>query len=77
MKVRNRFSLFWLEYEMSIIMPQVEKLQIKTPDQKAVISEHEPSEIEQCRKLIEGTDNIIQYIFKEIEPDATVHWGVS
>ena len=54
-------------------MPQVEKLQIKTPDQKAVISEHEPSEIEQCRKLIEGTDNIIQYIFKEIEADATVH----
>lgn len=58
---------------MSIIMPQVEKLQIKTRDQKAVISEHEPNEIEQCRKMIEGTDNIIQYIFKEIEPDATVH----
>ena len=58
---------------MSIIMPQVEKLQIKTPDQKAVISEHGPDEIETCRKLIEGTDNIIQYIFKEIEPDATVH----
>tara|TARA_B100000809_G_C14774516_1_gene400650 strand:- start:284 stop:448 length:165 start_codon:yes stop_codon:yes gene_type:complete len=54
-------------------MPQVEKLQIKTRDQKAVISEHEPSEIHELRKLIEGTDNIIQYIFKEIEPDATVH----
>ena len=24
-------------------------------------------------KLIEGTDNIIQYIFKKIEEDATVH----
>ena len=58
---------------MSIIMPQVEKLQIKTRDQKAVISEHEPSEIHELRKLIEGTDNIIQYIFKEIEPDAIVH----
>ena len=54
-------------------MPQIEKLQIKTPDQKAIISEHEPSEIHELRKLIEGTDNIIQYIFKEIEEDATVH----
>ena len=58
---------------MSIIMPKIEKLQIKTPDQKSVISEHEPDEIYELRKLIEGTDNIIQYIFKEIEPDATVH----
>ena len=58
---------------MSIIMPQIEKLQIKTPDQKSVISEHEPDEIYELRKLIEGTDNIIQYIFKEIEEDATVH----
>lgn len=58
---------------MSIIMPQIEKLQIKTPDQKAVISEHGPDEIEKCRLLIEGTDNIIQYIFKELEEDATVH----
>ena len=58
---------------MSIIMPQIEKLQIKTPDQKAVISEHRPDEIHECRKLIEGTDNIIQYIFKELEEDATVH----
>ena len=62
---------------MSIIMPQIEKLQIKTPDQKSVISEHEPDEIYELRKLIEGTDNIIQYIFKEIEEDATVHWGLS
>ena len=58
---------------MSIIMPAIEKLQIKTPDQKAVISEHEPSEIEECRKLIQGNDNIIQYIFKKIEDDETVH----
>ena len=58
---------------MSIIIPQIEKLQIKTPDQKAVISEHGPQDIEGCRKLIEGTDNIIQYIFKELEEDATVH----
>ena len=58
---------------MSIIIPQIEKLQIKTPDQKAVISEHGPHDLEVCRKLIEGTDNIIQYIFKELEEDATVH----
>jgi len=58
---------------MSIIMPQIEKLQIKTPDQKSVISEHEPDEIHELRKLIEGTDNIIQYIFKEVEEDAAVH----
>ena len=58
---------------MSIIIPQIEKLQIKTPDQKSIISEHGADEIHVCRKLIEGTDNIIQYIFKEIEEDATVH----
>ena len=58
---------------MSIIIPQIEKLQIKTPDQKSVISEHGPDEIHKLRKLIEDTDNIIQYIFKEIEEDATVH----
>ena len=58
---------------MSIIIPQIEKLQIKTPDQKSIISEHGPDEIHELRKLIEGTDNIIQYIFKKIEDDETVH----
>ena len=57
---------------MDIIVPQIEKLQIKTPDQKAVIFEHTPEELNDCRKLIEGTDNIIQYIFKEVA-DETVH----
>jgi len=54
---------------MSLIIPQIEKLLIKTPDQKAVISEHEPDEIHVLRKLIEGTDNIIQYVFKELDKD--------
>ena len=54
---------------MSIIMPQIEKLQIKTPDQKSVISEHEPDEIHELRKLIEGTDNIIHHIFNRDESD--------
>ena len=57
---------------MSVIMPKIEKLQIKTPDQKSVISEHTPEELETCRRLIEGTDNIIQYIFKKIQ-DETIH----
>ena len=56
-----------------IIMPTIEKFQIKTKDQKTVISEHGPDELDELRNLIEGTDNIIQYVFKEIEPDATVH----
>ena len=48
-------------------MPSIEKLLIMTPDQKAVISEHTPQEIEECRLAIQGTDNIIQYVFKKIE----------
>jgi len=40
---------------------------------KSVISEHGPDELKECRKLIEGTNNIIHYIFREIEEDATVH----
>jgi len=54
---------------MTVIMPTIEKFQIKTPNQKTVISEHGPNELEKVRKLIEGTDNIIQYIFKELEED--------
>jgi len=54
---------------MTVIMPTIEKLQIKTPDQKTVISEHEASELPELQKLIEGTDNIIQYIFKELKDD--------
>ena len=48
-------------------MPSIEKLLIMTPDQKSVISEHTPEELQDCRKLIEGTDNIIQYVFKKLE----------
>ena len=55
--------------KMTVIMPSIEKLQIKTPDQKSVISEHGPEEIHDLRKLIEGTDNIIQYVFKKVEDE--------
>ena len=58
---------------MSVIMPTIEGYKIMSPDMKSVISEHGPTELNECRKLIEGTDNIIHYIFKEIEKDATVH----
>ena len=54
---------------MTVIMPQIEKLQIKTPDQKTVISEHKPEELAELQDLIIGTDNIIQYIFKELKDD--------
>ena len=52
---------------MTVIMPAIEKFQIKTPDQKTVISEHGPEELEELRKQIEGTDNIIHYVFKKLE----------
>ena len=54
---------------MEVIMPTITGYKIMTPDQKAVISEHGPEELQACRKLIEGTDNIIQYIFAELEED--------
>ena len=54
---------------MTVIMPSIEKLLIVTPDQKSVISEHGPDEIHELRKLIEGTDNIIQYVFKKVEDE--------
>ena len=58
---------------MSVIIPTIEGYKIMTRDMKSVISEHGPDGLKECRKLITGTDNIIHYIFKEIEPDDTVH----
>ena len=54
-------------------MPTIEGYKIMTPDMKSVISEHGPHELKECRKLIEGTKNIIHYVFREIEEDATIH----
>ena len=54
-------------------MPTIVGYKIMTKDMKSVISEHGSDELNACRKLIEGTNNIIHYIFKEIEPDDTVH----
>ena len=58
---------------MSVIMPTIEGYNIMTPDMKSVVSEHGPGDLNECRKLITGTDNIIHYIFKEIEKDDAVH----
>ena len=52
---------------MTVIMPKIEKLLVMTSDQKSVISEHTPEEINDLRKQIEGTDNIIQYVFKKLD----------
>ena len=52
---------------MTVIMPKIEKLLIMTSDQKSVVSEHTAEELEQCRLAIQGTDNIIQYVFKKLE----------
>ena len=30
-------------------------------------------DLEEARKFLEGTDYVLRYVFKEIEPDATVH----
>ena len=54
---------------MTVIMPSIEKLLIMTPDQKAVISEHTAEELEQCRLALQGTNNILQYVFKKVEDD--------
>ena len=54
---------------MTVIMPKIEKLLIMTPDEKAVISEHTADELEDCQLAIQGTDNIIQYVFKKVEDD--------
>ena len=54
---------------MMVIMPKIEKLLIMTPNEKAVISDHTADELEECQLAIQGTSNIIQYVFKKIEED--------
>jgi hypothetical protein len=62
---------------MDVIMPKVVGYKIMTPDQKTVISEHGPDELEKCRKLIQGpkfvmpgqreVTPVLQYIFEKVE----------
>ena len=55
---------------MSVIIPSVEKYVVQTSDGAVIL---ETTEVAEAQAMIAGTNNIIQYIFKEIEPDATVH----
>ena len=59
---------------MSVIIPSVEKYVVQTSEGAVIL---ETTDISEAQAMIVGTNNILQYIFKEIEPDATIHWGVS
>ena len=53
---------------MSIIMPKIVRFEIKTPSHK-VVGSFSADEIDEAREYIEGTNNYIHYIFKELEED--------
>ena len=55
---------------MSVIIPTVEKYVVQTSDGAVIL---ETTDMAQAQAMIAGTNNILQYIFKEIEPDATIH----
>ena len=55
---------------MSVIVPKVEQYVVQTKDGAVIL---ETTEMAEAQAMIAGTNNILQYIFKEIEPDATVH----
>ena len=55
---------------MSVIIPSVEKYVVQTKDGAVIL---ETTDMAEAQAMIMGTNNILQYIFKEIEPDATVH----
>ena len=58
------------EVNMSVIIPSVEKYVVQTSDGAVIL---ETTDISEAQAMLTGTNNIIQYIFKEIEPDATIH----
>ena len=53
-----------------VIMPAVEKYVVETHDGSVIL---ETTDLDEAKAMIVGTNNILQYIFKEIEPDATIH----
>ena len=55
---------------MSVIIPTVEKYVVQTSDGAVIL---ETTDMSEAQAMLTGTNNILQYIFKEIEPDATVH----
>jgi len=56
--------------KMSVIIPTVEKYVVQTVDGAVIL---ETTDMSEAQAMITGTSNILQYVFKEIEPDATVH----
>ena len=46
-------------------MPKISGFKIMSSDMKVTISEHGPDDLDKCRKLIEGTKNIIHFQFDE------------
>ena len=59
---------------MSVIMPTIDGYVVRNTSGDILL---ETNNIAEAQAMIVGTNNILQYIFKEIEPDATIHWGVS
>ena len=55
---------------MSVKIPTVEKYVVQTSDGAGIL---ETPDMAEAQAMIVGTNNILQYIFKEIEPDATIH----
>ena len=59
---------------MSIIIPTIEGYEVRNKSGDLLL---ETNNIGEARELLVGTTNMIHYIFREIEEDATVHWRVS
>ena len=55
---------------MSVIMPTIEGYEVRNTSGDLLL---ETNNIGEARQLTEVTTNIIHYIFKEIEEDATLH----
>ena len=54
------------EPEMEVIMPTIERYEIKTPEHK-IIHTLKNDELHLAREMIDGTRNYIHYIFKTVE----------
>ena len=55
---------------MSVIMPTIDGYVVRNTSGDILL---ETNNIAEARQLLVGTTNIIHYIFREIEEDATVH----
>ena len=67
---------------MDVTISTVTGYRIMTPDCKTIISEHGPSELDHCRKLIANRKydietrtwsigNVLQYVFEKDDADAS------